>query len=337
MKILVTGGAGYIGSHTTLELLNNGYDVVVVDNLSNSSVEAIQRVQKITKKQILFYEFDIRDDKKLNALFQEHIFDAVIHFAGFKAVGESVTDPLRYYTNNIHSTLILLDTMKRYGVKKLIFSSSAAVYGTPETLPLTETSRTGVGITNPYGQTKHMVEQMIRDASLADEVFEGTILRYFNPIGAHESGLIGEDPSGIPNNVMPYISQVAVGKHKVVNVYGGDYDTPDGTGVRDYIHVVDLARGHLAALSHSKKGAHTYNLSSGKGTSVLELIAALGKAAKKKIPYQILGRRAGDIAACYANPTKAKRDLEWVAEKTLEEACADSWRWQSTNPNGYAA
>ena len=335
MNILITGGAGYIGSHTIVELLTSGHSVVVVDNLSNSSPESIRRVEKITNSTIPFFNADVRDISTLDKIFTENNFDAVIHFAGLKAVGESITKPLDYYSNNIDSTLVLLDVMKKHNVKKIVFSSSATVYGTPESLPLTEDSLVGVGITNPYGQTKFMIEQILRDLSLSDASIEITLLRYFNPIGAHESGTIGEDPNGIPNNLLPYISQVAVGKLEKVNIFGDDYDTPDGTGVRDYIHVVDLAKGHVAAISHSKPGVSTYNLGTGHGVSVLELIAAFGKAAGKDIAYQIVPRRPGDIAACYADPKKANQDLGWFANKTTEEACADSWRWQSNNPNGY--
>jgi UDP-glucose 4-epimerase len=336
MNILVTGGAGYIGSHTIIKLIGDGHNVVVVDNLSNSSIESIKRVEKITGKTIPFYEVDACDKTALEKVFIRNSFDAVIHFAGLKAVGESVAKPLEYYRNNIDSTLVLLGCMQKYNVKKIVFSSSATVYGDPKSLPLTEDSRVGVGITNPYGQTKFMIEQVLRDLSVADSYMEVTILRYFNPVGAHTSGLIGEDPNGIPNNLLPYVAQVAVGKLKKVSVFGGDYDTVDGTGVRDYIHVVDLARGHLAAINHSKPGVSIYNLGTGKGVSVLELIAAFSKAAVKDIPYQVVNRRVGDVAACYADPKKANEALGWVAEKSIEEACVDSWRWQSQNPNGYS-
>lgn len=335
MNILVTGGAGYIGSHTVIELLENGNSVVVVDNLSNSSQESLKRVEKITGYSVPFYNVDVCDSDALESIFSENKFDAVIHFAGLKAVGESVQKPLEYYRNNLDSTLVLLNKMNEYGIKKIIFSSSATVYGEPEELPLVETSRIGVGITNPYGQTKFMIEQILRDCCVADPLFEATLLRYFNPVGAHKNGLIGEDPGGIPNNLLPYITQVAVGKLEKVSVYGNDWDTPDGTGVRDYIHVVDLAKGHTAALSHSKPGAYAYNLATGKGVSVLELIAALGKAAGKDIPYQIVDRRPGDVASCYASPKKANQELGWSADRSIEEACEDSWRWQSQNPNGY--
>ena len=335
MKVLVTGGAGYIGSHTIIELIAAGHTPVVVDNLANSSAESIKRVEKITGSQIAFHQFDLREPAKLDNLFAAENFDAVIHFAGLKAVGESVEKPLLYYQNNIDSTLVLLETLQKHNVRKLIFSSSATVYGNPSELPLTEESTVGVGITNPYGWTKYMIERIIEGVCAANPEFEATILRYFNPVGAHESGLIGEDPQGIPNNLLPYISQVAVGQRPHVNVFGDDYDTPDGTGVRDYIHVVDLARGHVAAIDHMKPGASVYNLGTGKGTSVLELITAFGEAAGKDIPYEISPRRAGDIASCYASAAKAETELGWRAEKTISEACADSWRWQSGNPNGY--
>jgi len=336
MNILITGGAGYIGSHTIIELLKSSHSLVVVDNLSNSSRESLLRVEKITKSKIPFYKADVRDNSALEKVFSENHFDAVIHFAGLKSVGESVSHPIEYYDNNIGSTLVLLEKMNKYGVKKLVFSSSATVYGAPSELPLKETSRIGVGITNPYGQTKYMIEQILRDVSVSDKSLEITILRYFNPVGAHESGLIGEDPNDIPNNLMPYISQVAVGKLEKVGVFGNDYDTPDGTGVRDYIHVVDLAKGHVAALKYISPGVATYNLGTGKGVSVLELITAFGKAAGKEIPYRILPRRDGDIASCYATSGKANDELNWSAEKTIDEACIDSWRWQSNNPNGYS-
>ena len=335
MNILVTGGAGYIGSHTIVELLNNGHQVSVVDNLCNSSQESLRRVEKITNKSVTFYQIDVRNYDNLETVFNNHVFDAVIHFAGLKAVGESIKKPLEYYGNNIDSTLVLLGVMKKHNVKKIIFSSSATVYGNPEQLPLTEESRIGVGITNPYGQTKFMIEQILRDLSIADDSMEITLLRYFNPVGAHESGLIGEDPNGIPNNLLPYVAQVAVGKLEKVSVFGNDYNTPDGTGVRDYIHIVDLAKGHVAAINHSMLGVSTFNLGTGHGVSVLELIAAFSKAAGKEIPYQIVSRRAGDIDTCYASADKAKEELGWVAEKTIDQACEDAWRWQSQNPNGY--
>ncbi len=336
MHILVTGGAGYIGSHTVIQLLGNGHDVTVVDNLSNSSEESLKRVEKITGNTIAFHQLDLCDTQALDEVFSNNQFDAVIHFAGLKSVGESVSKPLDYYRNNIVSTLSLCDVMQKHNVKKLIFSSSATVYGTPEELPLKETSRVGVGITNPYGQTKFMIEQILRDIAVADENWCITLLRYFNPVGADPSGLIGEDPNGIPNNLLPYVSQVAVGKLDKVRVFGDDYGTPDGTGVRDYIHVVDLAKGHVAALNHLRSGTDVYNLGTSKGVSVLEIIKAFGAAAGKAIPYEIAERRPGDIASCYADCNKANIELGWKAEKTLTDACADSWRWQSKNPNGFS-
>ena len=333
---LVTGGAGYIGSHTLIELINNNFDVVVVDNLVNSSRESLRRVEQITGHEIPFIEADVRDQSVLDDIFTTYSIDSVIHFAGLKAVGESVAKPLEYYDNNLVSTLALLEAMRKHGVKQLVFSSSATVYGSPSELPLRETSTVGVGLTNPYGKTKYMIEQIIQDYCAADPAFEATILRYFNPIGAHESGQIGEDPNGIPNNLLPYVAQVAVGKLQSVGVFGDDYDTPDGTGVRDYIHVVDLARGHVAALQHMKAGASIYNLGTGSGTSVLEIIKAFSKACGRDLPYEIKPRRAGDIAACYADCSKAERELGWRAELSIEQACADSWRWQSQNPNGFS-
>lgn len=335
MNILVTGGSGYIGSHTIIELINNGHSVVVVDNLSNSSQESLRRVEKLTNSKIPFYKIDLRDEFEFEKVFVENSFDAVIHFAGLKSVGNSVSHPIEYYNNNINSTLVLLEKMSRHNINKLIFSSSATVYGIPIKLPYRETSRVGVKITNPYGQTKFMIEQIIRDVSYANKSMEITILRYFNPIGAHPSGLIGEDHKGIPDNILPYITQVAVNKLANVKIFGDDYETPDGTGVRDYIHVVDLAKGHVAALHHIKQGVSTYNLGTGSGVSVLELISAFSKAANKDIPYEITPRRPGDIAAYYSSAEKANKELGWFAEKTIDEACADSWRWQSENPNGY--
>lgn len=334
MKILVTGGAGYIGSHTIIELAKEGHDVIVVDNLSNSTKESLSRVEKIAGIPIPFYEIDVRHKKNLDGVFSNHDIDAVIHFAGLKSINESVQRPINYYDNNIVSTLKLLNKMKKYAVKKLVFSSSAAVYGIPSELPVSEESRVGIGISNPYGKTKYMIEQILNDTAKADPLLEISILRYFNPIGAHSSGLIGESHSGTPNNLLPYISQVAVGKLKKVNVFGDDYDTHDGTGVRDYIHVVDLARGHVAALKKIKPGVSVYNLGTGKGTSVLELIDAFRKVSGKKIPHQISSRRPADVASCYASAEKAARELEWMAKKTIEEACADAWRWQSQNPDG---
>ena len=334
--ILVTGGAGYIGSHTLIELINNNFKVVAIDDLANSSRESLRRVEQITGHEIPFIEADVRDQSALDDIFTTYSIDSVIHFAGLKAVGESVAKPLEYYDNNLVSTLALLEAMRKYSVKQLVFSSSATVYGSPSELPLRETSTVGVGLTNPYGKTKYMIEQIIQDYCAADPAFEATILRYFNPIGAHQSGQIGEDPNGIPNNLLPYVAQVAVGKLQSVGVFGDDYDTPDGTGVRDYIHVVDLARGHVAALQHMKAGANVYNLGTGSGTSVLEIIKAFSKACGRDLPYEIKPRRAGDIAACYADCSKAERELGWRAELSIEQACADSWRWQSQNPNGFS-
>lgn len=333
---LVTGGAGYIGSHTLIELINNNFEVVVIDNLANSSRESLRRVEQITGHEITFIEADVRDQSVLDDIFTTYSIDSVIHFAGLKAVGESVAKPLEYYDNNLVSTLALLEAMRKHSVKQLVFSSSATVYGSPSELPLRETSTVGVGLTNPYGKTKYMIEQIIQDYCAADPAFEATILRYFNPVGAHESGQIGEDPNGIPNNLLPYVAQVAVGKLQSVGVFGDDYDTPDGTGVRDYIHVVDLARGHVAALQHMKAGTNVYNLGTGSGTSVLEIIKAFSKACGRDLPYEIKPRRAGDIAACYADCSKAERELDWRAELSIEQACADSWRWQSQNPNGFS-
>lgn len=335
MNVLVTGGAGYIGSHTIIELIANDDTVIVADNLSNSNAESLHRVEKITNTKIPFSKIDLRDSDALDKVFGDNSIDAVIHFAGLKSVGQSVSNPIEYYDNNIGSTLVLLEKMKKHNVKKLVFSSSATVYGTPSELPLSETSRVGVDITSPYGQTKFMIEQILKDLSVSDNSMEITLLRYFNPIGAHSSGLIGEDPNGTPNNLMPYITQVAVGKLEKVNVFGNDYDTPDGTGVRDYIHVVDLAGGHMAALQHIKPGIQIYNLGTGHGISVLELISAFSNVCDKAIPYQIMPRRSGDIASCYASAEKAKKELGWSAQKTIDDACADSWRWQSQNPNGY--
>lgn len=336
MKVLVTGGAGYIGSHTIIELDKAGHEIVVVDNLANSSEESMRRVEKIVGKAVPFHKFDLREQQKLDELFANEQFDAVIHFAGLKAVGESVENPLLYYQTNLGATLVLLECMQKHNVKTIVFSSSATVYGTPSELPLREISRVGVGITNPYGQTKYMLENILRDVASADTSWSVTLLRYFNPIGAHESGNIGEDPSGIPNNLLPYVAQVAVGKREKVSVFGGDYDTLDGTGVRDYIHVIDLARGHLAALEHTKLGINVYNLGTGSGVSVLEIINAFQAASGKTIPYEIVARRRGDVASCYADCTLAEKELGWKAEKTLEDACTDSWRWQSQNPDGYA-
>ena len=334
--ILVTGGCGYIGSHTVVELLNKGYEVVVVDNFSNSSFESLRRVQKITGKTVTFYETDIRDSAAMENIFKQHRFDAVIHFAAFKAVGESVRMPLKYYENNISGTVSLLQIMDKYNVKKIIFSSSATVYGDPERLPLDEDCR--LSTTNPYGSTKLMMEMIMQDLYKADNGWNIILLRYFNPVGAHESGLIGEDPKGIPNNLMPYVAQVATGKLACINVFGNDYDTPDGTGVRDFIHVVDLALGHIAAIEQcNDAGVHIYNLGTGHGYSVLDMIHAFEKACGKTLPYKICPRRAGDIATCYAAPDKAKKELKWQAKFGIEEMCASQWKWQSGNPNGYEA
>ena len=333
MNILVTGGAGYIGSHTVVELLKNDH-VVVVDDLSNSSEAAIKRVEKITGKPVQFYKFDTRDATKLDEVFTRHAIDAVIHFAGLKAVGESVAEPLRYYRTNLDSTLTLLEIMKKHDIKKLVFSSSATVYGSAE-IPYTEDSQTGVGITNPYGQTKYMIEQILTDVAKADDTNEFTILRYFNPIGAHTSGEIGEYPDGLPNNLMPYITQVATGQREKLMVFGDDYPTVDGTGVRDYVHVMDLAEGHVAALEHSKPGISVYNLGTGNGTSVLELVHAFEAASGQNIPYEIAPRRDGDLPEYYAKADKAATDLAWKATRSIEEACRDSWNWSSKNPKGY--
>ena len=337
MAILVTGGAGYIGSHTCVELLNEGYEVVVVDNLYNASEKALERVEQITGKKVKFYKVDLLDKEALAEVFDKEDIESVIHFAGLKAVGESVANPLEYYHNNMTGTFNLCDVMRNHGVKNIVFSSSATVYGDPAFVPITEECPKGK-ITNPYGQTKGMLEQVLTDLNVADPEWNVVLLRYFNPIGAHESGLIGEDPKGIPNNLVPYIAQVAVGKLQALGVFGNDYDTPDGTGVRDYIHVVDLAKGHVKAIEKLKKkeGVSIYNLGTGKGYSVLDVLHAFEKACGKELPYVIKPRRPGDIATCYADPTKAKNELGWVAEKGIEEMCADSWRWQSSNPNGYA-
>ena len=333
MKILVTGGAGYIGSHTVLELLSAGYEVVAVDNLCNSKETALDRVAEITGKPIAFHEADIRDEAYLDEIFANNEIDAVIHFAGLKAVGESVEKPMAYYDNNINGTLRLCEVMAKHGVKRIVFSSSATVYGDPHTVPILEDFPRSA--TNPYGRTKLMIEDILSDFANSDEEWAVTLLRYFNPVGAHASGWIGEDPSGIPNNLMPYISQVAVGKLEKLRVFGDDYDTPDGTGVRDYIHVVDLAKGHLAALQNLKQGVSVYNLGTGRGYSVLEMVNAFGKASGKEIPYEIVARRSGDIASCYADTAKAEKELGWKAEKSLEEICASAWKWQSQNPKGY--
>lgn len=337
MNVLVTGGAGFIGSHTVVELLNGGFDVVVIDDLSNSSEESLRRVEKITGKKVNFYRNDVRDRDALVKIFKKHEIDWVIHFAGFKAVGESVQKPLEYYDNNIGSTLVLLQVMREFGVKNFVFSSSATVYGDPAELPLKETTKLNP-TTNPYGTSKAMQEQILKDVWVGDNSWNIVLLRYFNPVGAHESGLIGEDPKGIPNNLMPYVAQVASGKLKRIGVFGNDYGTHDGTGVRDYIHVVDLARGHVAAIKSIKEsGVHIYNLGTGNGYSVLDMVKAFSKACGKELPYEIMPRRAGDIASCYASSEKAERELGWRAERDLETMCRDQWNWQKNNPNGYNA
>lgn len=335
MKVLVTGGAGYIGSHTCVELLNNGHDVIIVDNLSNSKPEVINRIKELTGKDFKFYKADILNKKEIDKIFKENNIEAVIHFAGLKAVGESVKIPLRYYYNNVTGTLVLCEVMQKHNVKKMVFSSSATVYGKPKTVPITEDFP--LSATNPYGRTKLMIEQILRDVYVSDNDWSIALLRYFNPIGAHESGRIGEDPNGIPNNLMPYITQVAIGKKERLNVFGDDYDTHDGTGVRDYIHVVDLAKGHLKALEKvmSTKGVEAYNLGTGVGYSVLDVVRKFEKVTGKKIPYVITSRRPGDIDKCYADPTKACKELGWKAEKTLEDMCKDAWNWQKNNPDGY--
>lgn len=335
MAVLVTGGAGYIGSHTVVELLNANYEVIIVDNYSNSKPEVLNRIKTITGKDFTFYEADLLDKEALEEIFEKETIDSVIHFAGYKAVGESVAKPVEYYHNNITGTLILLEVMKKYGVKNIVFSSSATVYGMNNPSPLTEDLPTSA--TNPYGYTKVMIEQILRDVHVSDEEWNIALLRYFNPIGAHESGLIGEDPSGIPNNLMPYITQVAVGKLPELSIFGNDYDTEDGTGVRDYIHVVDLALGHLKALeSFSEyKGVGTYNLGTGIGYSVLDLVQNFQRANDIVIPHKVVDRRPGDVATCYSDAAKAKEILGWTAEKDLEDMCRDSWKWQSKNPKGY--
>lgn len=335
MKILVTGGAGYIGSHTSVELLNGGHEVVIVDNLDNSSEKSVERIERITGKKPVFVKGDVRDRNLLEKVFSENEIDFVIHFAGLKAVGESVAKPVEYYDNNLYGTIVLLECMKKAGVKKIAFSSSATVYGTPEKLPLDENCPVG-GTTNPYGTSKYFQEIMLKDLFVSDPAWTVVLLRYFNPVGAHESGLIGEDPKGVPNNLTPFIARVAIGLYKEVNVFGNDYDTPDGTGVRDYIHVVDLARGHVAAIEKiSAPGVYTYNLGTGIGYSVLDVIRAFEKACGHKIPYVIKDRRPGDIASCYANADKAAKELGWKAELGIDEMCASLWSWQMKNPNGY--
>ena len=335
MKILVTGGAGYIGSHTCVELLNENYDVVVLDNLSNSSEQALERVEQITGKSLTFYRADLLDEPEIDAIFKAHQIDGVIHFAGLKAVGESVEIPLDYFHNNITGTLNLLNAMKANQVRNIVFSSSATVYGDPHTLPIQEDFP--LSATNPYGRTKLMIEEILQDLYVSDSEWNIALLRYFNPVGAHKSGMIGEDPNGIPNNLVPYISKVAIGSLDCLSVFGNDYNTPDGTGVRDYIHVVDLAVGHIKTLEKlfTRPGVVIYNLGTGNGFSVLEMVAGFEKASGRKVAYQISDRRSGDIASCWADPLKAKQELGWEAKKTLADMCEDTWRWQQKNPDGY--
>ncbi|XP_043207021.1 UDP-glucose 4-epimerase-like isoform X1 [Amphibalanus amphitrite] len=341
--VLVTGGAGFIGSHTVLELLNLNREVVVVDNLVNAAQgvvkpASLERVERLTGKAVTFYSLDVLDKPALAKVFKQHEISTVIHFAALKAVGESVEKPLAYYRNNVNGTIALLDVMEECGCKSLIFSSSATVYGSPQSLPVDETHPTGVAITNPYGRTKFVIEEILKDLCVADKEFSAVLLRYFNPVGAHASGDIGEDPNGPPNNLMPYVSQVAVGRRPKLQVFGGDYDTPDGTGVRDYLHVVDLAKGHLAALPKSAEpGCHIYNLGTGSGFSVLQVIEAFKKASGRDIPYEVVARRAGDVASLYADSSKAERELGWRAELTLDDMCASAWRWQSRNKYGFSA
>lgn len=337
MAILVTGGAGFIGSHTCVELLNAGYEVVVVDNYYNANPKSLERVKELTGKDFKSYECDIRDSEGMDKIFKENKIDAVIHFAGLKAVGESCQKPIEYYDNNIGGTLKLCDVMRNNGCKNIVFSSSATVYGMKNVSPLKETMKTG-GTTNPYGTTKYMIEIILEDIYKSDNEWNVTLLRYFNPIGAHESGRIGENPSGIPNNLMPYITQVAIGKRPYLSVYGNDYDTPDGTCIRDYIHVVDLADGHVKAVNNildGKKGVQIFNLGTGKGYSVLDIVKAFSKAYGKELPYKIAPRRPGDLAVCFSDPSKAKEVLGWAAKRGIDDMCRDSWNWQSKNPNGY--
>ncbi|HEY5716748.1 MAG TPA: UDP-glucose 4-epimerase GalE [Psychromonas sp.] len=338
MKILITGGMGYIGSHTCLQLMAAGMTPIILDNLSNSSEIVLARIQALTGQRPIFYKGDVRDKSILEKIFTEHEIASVIHFAGLKAVGESVAKPLEYYDNNVHGSLLLAEVMKKAGVKSLLFSSSATVYGDPQAIPITESTPTGA-TTNPYGRSKYIVEECLRDLQAAEPQLSITLLRYFNPVGAHISGTMGEDPQGIPNNLMPFIAQVAVGRREKLSVFGDDYATPDGTGVRDYIHVMDLADGHVAALKAvgSKAGLHIYNLGTGQGSSVLEMVDAFAKASGKEIPYSISPRRPGDIAECWADPSKANKELNWHASRTLKEMAEDSWRWQSQNPKGYAS
>lgn len=335
MAVLVAGGAGYIGSHTAIELLESGYEVVIVDNLSNSNSIVVDRIKELSKKPVKFYNIDIRNKDEMHIVFKENNIESIIHFAALKAVGESVEKPIEYYSNNLISTLNLFELMREYGVKKFVFSSSATVYGDPHTCPILEDFP--LSVTNPYGRTKLMIEQMLVDISKADKSLDIALLRYFNPVGAHKSGRIGEEPNGVPSNLMPYITKIAVGKLKELSVYGNDYPTHDGTGVRDYVHVLDLAAGHVKALQKLEEnpGLVVYNLGTGKGYSVLDLVKAFSKASGKEIPYKIVGRRAGDVAMCYADSSKAEKELGWKAKYELEEMCEDSWRWQSMNPNGY--
>ncbi len=336
MTILVTGGAGFIGSHTCIALMEAGYDVVIADNLYNAKAMVVDRIEKIAGKRPKFYEIDVRDREALNALFEQESIDAVIHFAGYKAVGESTRKPLEYYENNLNSTFVLCDVMRNHGCKKIVFSSSATVYGDPAEIPITENCPLGE-TTNPYGATKSMQERILTDLTKSDPEWKVMLLRYFNPIGAHESGLIGEDPKGIPNNLLPYVAQVASGKLEKIHVFGDDYDTPDGTGVRDYIHVVDLAKGHVAAIRgmNELRGVGIFNLGTGVGYSVLDMVHAFEKACGRELPYVIDPRRPGDIASCYSDPKKAEEVLGWKAEKNIEDMCRDAWNWQSKNPNGY--
>ncbi|MBR5540604.1 MAG: UDP-glucose 4-epimerase GalE [Clostridia bacterium] len=336
MSILITGGCGYIGSHTCIELLESGHDIVVLDNFYNSDIEALNRVKELTGKEFPFYECDIRDAEGLRRIFSTHKIDVVIHFAGLKAVGESVQKPLEYFDNNVNGTLVLCSVMREFGCKRMVFSSSATVYGMNNPSPLNETMEVGA-VTNPYGRTKFMIECILQDLCVSDPDWSVVLLRYFNPIGAHKSGRIGEDPSGIPNNLMPYVTQVAVGKREKLSVFGNDYDTPDGTGVRDYIHVVDLARGHVCAVNYALKttGVEAINLGTGTGYSVLDLVNTFQKVNNVPVPYAIVERRPGDIGTCYSNPAKAKELLGWEAEFGLEDMCRDAWRWQSQNPKGY--
>ena len=335
MKILVTGGTGYIGSHTCVELLNAGYEVVIIDNLYNSKLEVVDKIEQLTNKKFAFYENDVCDEEAVRRIFTDHKIDAVIHFAGYKAVGESVAKPLMYYQNNLDSTIVLCKVMNEFNCKRIVFSSSATVYGDPASLPIKEDFP--LSTTNPYGTTKLFIERILTDLQYADKEWSVGLLRYFNPIGAHESGLLGESPNDIPNNLMPYITKVAVGQLEKLRVFGNDYPTHDGTGVRDYIHVVDLADGHVKALKklETNPGLVTYNLGTGKGYSVLDVVNAFSKACGKEIPYEIVDRRPGDIATCYADPTKANEELGWKAERGIDEMCEDSWRWQSNNPKGY--